>query len=399
MSEPHISGQIVIVGGGVAGLEALIALRALTGDRLTVTLVSESDAFVDRPLTVAEPFALGVAARHPLAEIAADFDAAFVQSAVVSVSAAEHRVSCDTGPDLGFDTLILAPGARTEPPFADAVAFGVPGSGAAFKDLLNRLLGGAMRSAAFVAPSAPGWLLPLYELALMTARELELRGTTGVELRLVTPEDRPLSLFGDHASESVTRLLKAAGIEFIGGASPTVEAGKLAPGAGRESVALDCVVTLPLLQGPNLPGVPATPPDGFIPVDEFGQVKGLPGAYAAGDAVDFPMKQGGIAAQLADTVATHVAARYGARVAVEPFRPMLRGMLLTGHEPRFLRSDVPGADPSVDDAWFPLWWPPTKIAGRHLAPYLFGRSDLEFSTPTGPFIDLDIPLAAATLPG
>jgi sulfide:quinone oxidoreductase len=156
---------------------------------------------------------------------------------------------------------------------------------------------------------------------------------------------------------------------------------------------------LPLLRGPNLPGVPATPPDGFIPVDEFGQVKGLAGAYAAGDAVDFPMKQGGLAAQLADTVATHVAAHYGARVDVEPFRPMLRGMLLTGREPRFLRSDVPGADASVDDAWFPLWWPPTKIAGRHLAPYLFGRSDLEFSTPTGPFIDLDIPLAAATLPG
>jgi NADH dehydrogenase FAD-containing subunit len=36
MSEGHslISGQVVIVGGGVAGLEALIALRALVGDRV-----------------------------------------------------------------------------------------------------------------------------------------------------------------------------------------------------------------------------------------------------------------------------------------------------------------------------------------------------------------------------
>ena len=58
-----ISGQVVIVGGGVAGLEALIALRALVGDRVAVTLVSQDDAFVDRPLTVAEPFGLGSAAR------------------------------------------------------------------------------------------------------------------------------------------------------------------------------------------------------------------------------------------------------------------------------------------------------------------------------------------------
>jgi NADH dehydrogenase FAD-containing subunit len=57
MSEGHrsISGQVVIVGGGVAGLEALIALRALVGNRVTVTLVSQDDWFVDRPLTVTEP--------------------------------------------------------------------------------------------------------------------------------------------------------------------------------------------------------------------------------------------------------------------------------------------------------------------------------------------------------
>jgi sulfide:quinone oxidoreductase len=402
MSGGHssISGQVVIVGGGVAGLEALIALRALAGDRVAVTLVSQDDWFVDRPLTVAEPFGLGSAARHPLQEIAAEFDAEFVHATVAAVSAAEHRISCAGGPNLGFDTLILAPGAQTRPPFADAIAFGLAGSGAAVKEMLTRLLSGEARSAAFVAPSMTGWLLPLYELALMTGRQLARSNVDRAQLHLVTPEDRPLTLFGDRGSESVSRLLAAAGIEFIGATRAAVRDGDVALGTTGESVAVDYVVTLPLMRGPGLAGVPAMQPDDFIPVDEYGRVRGLADVYAAGDAVDFPVKQGGLAAQQADAVAAHLAARHGARVDAAPFRPVLRGMLLTGGEPRFMRSDVPGTDPDVRSAWYPLWWPPTKIAGRYLAPYLLERSEVEgFGRPGEGFIDVDIPLTAATLPG
>ena len=388
MSEGHspVSGEVVIVGGGVAGLEALIGLRALAGDRVAVTLVSQDDGFVDRPLTVAEPFGLGSAARHPLPEIAAEFGAAFVHASVTGVAAAEHRISCADAPDIGFDTLILAPGARTRPPFADAIAFGTAGSGQAVKDMLSRLRSGAARSAAFVAPTMAGWLVPLYELALMTGRELARSRVEGARLRLVTPEDRPLALFGSQASESVGRLLAAAGIEFIGSTA--------------EPVAADEVVTLPLLRGPELAGVPTTPPDGFIAVDEHGQVRGLADVYAAGDGVDFAVKQGGLAAQQADAVAEHIAAAYGARVDPTPFRPVLRGMLFTGEDPFYLRSDVPGADPDVPGAWHPLWWPPTKIVGRHLAPYLSERDEDEvLGRPPAGFVDVDFPLAAITLPG
>ncbi len=394
------SGQIVIVGGGVAGLEALIALRALAPDRVAVTLVSRDEWFVDRPLSVAEPFGLGSAARYSLPEITAELDAGFVHATVAEVDAAEQRISCVGGTSLAFDTLILAPGARTRPPFADAIAFGVAGSGQAVKDMLSRLGSGEMRSAAFVAPDTAGWLLPLYELALMTARELARSKVQGVQLRLVTPEDRPLTLFGEQSSESVARLLAAAGIEFIGGIRATVRAGEVSLGATGESFAADCVVTLPLLSGPGLSGVPATQPDDFIPVDEHGRVQGLRDVYAAGDAVDFPVKQGGVAAQQADAVAAHVAARHGARIDAEPCRPALRGMLFTGGEPRFMRAGVPGADPDIPGAWYPLWWPPTKIAGRYLAPYLSRRSEVgEFGRPDEGFVDVDIALTASTLPG
>ena len=379
-------GHVVIVGGGVAGLEALLALQALAGDRVDLTLVSQHDWFVDRPVTVAEPFGLASAARHSVPDIVAERGARFVGATVVAVHADAHRVSCADGTELSFDTLILTPGARLSAPVGDAIAFGLEGSGRAIGEMLDRLRSGEARSVAFVAPSTTGWLLPLYELALMTARELARSNVEGVQLRLLSPEDRPLALFGDQGSQSVGRLLAAAGIEFIGSTA--------------NPVAADYVVTLPLLRGPELAGVPTTPPDGFVAVDEHGQVRGLADVYAAGDGVDFPVKQGGLAAQQADAVAEHIAAAYGASVEPMPFRPVLRGMLFTGEAPLYLRSDVPGADPDVPGAWYPLWWPPTKIAGRYLPPYLFERGEEEgLRKPPAGFVDVDIPLAAMTLPG
>jgi len=284
MTEPKFpsSDRVVIGGGGVAGLEALLALRALAGDRVELTLVSPTDLFVDRPMTVAEPFGLGSAARHPLRELAADSGAEFVQATVAAVDAAEHRVSCDAGPDLSYDTLILAPGARQTSPLPGAITFGTEGSGEAMREMLIRLRGGDGRSAAFVAPSMTGWLLPLYELALMTARDLARHNVKGVHLSLVTSETRPLAVFGDEGSEVVARLLEDAGIEFIGAAGGTQE---VMVGVSGETPADDYLVTLPVLRGPEIAGVPGTEDQKFIPVDEYGRVEGLEDVHAAGDAV------------------------------------------------------------------------------------------------------------------
>ena len=90
-------GHVVIVGGGVAGLEALLALQALAGDRVDLTLVSQHDWFVDRPVTVAEPFGLASAARHSVADIVAERGARFVGATVAEVHADAHRVSCADG--------------------------------------------------------------------------------------------------------------------------------------------------------------------------------------------------------------------------------------------------------------------------------------------------------------
>ncbi len=93
--------------------------------------------------------------------------------------------------------------------------------------------------------------------------------------------------------------------------------------------------------------------------------------FAAGDATTFPIKQGGLAAQQADAVAEAIAASVGADIDPQPFRPVLRGVLLTGRSPRYLRADI--SDAAGDKATISgeaLWWPPDKLAGRYLAPYL-----------------------------
>ena len=156
--------------------------------------------------------------------------------------------------------------------------------------------------------------------------------------------------------------------------------------AGGAELFVDRVITLPVLEGPRLPGLPHDP-HGFIPVDKFGRVAGVEHVYAAGDVTTFPLKQGGLAAQQADAVAETIAAEAGAVTIPTPFRPVLRGLLLTGGAPLYLRAEPqrlhheatvaieapsthrPSRDASAA-AGQALWWPPAKIAGRYMAPYL-----------------------------
>ena len=50
---------MLIAGGGIAGLEAMLALSELADDRVDIELLTPSDEFVYRPMLVAEPFGSG----------------------------------------------------------------------------------------------------------------------------------------------------------------------------------------------------------------------------------------------------------------------------------------------------------------------------------------------------
>jgi sulfide:quinone oxidoreductase len=156
---------------------------------------------------------------------------------------------------------------------------------------------------------------------------------------------------------------------------------------GDRRIDCDRVVALARVEPIAIDGVPGDR-DGFAPVDAHGQVVGAPGVYAAGDGTSFPVKQGGIACQQADAAAEAIARQAGAQIEPKPFRPILRGRLMTGKRPLFLRSDVSGASGDVSESsGHTLWWPPSKIAGDYLAPYLASQEELDGAARVGPGAD------------
>jgi sulfide:quinone oxidoreductase len=368
--------RVVIAGGGVAALETLIALRYLAGDGVDLTLVAPEESFTYRPMTVAAPFSAGHANRYGLARIASEFGARLVQDAVHEVRSEERAVLTLDGRRIPYDHLVLATGARATPAYERAITIGEDVEEEALHGLLRDTEEGYVDRVAFVVPNETTWTLPLYELALMTARQAWSMGADRVRFLFVSSEERPLAIFGAAASETVAALLESASIEFIGSAYTQVEHNRLIVDPGGRSIDVDRVVSLPRLEGRRISGVPADA-GGFIPVDTYGRVAGLPAVYAAGDGTAFPIKQGGLAAQQADAVAETIAAAAGAPVEPAPFKPVLRGMLLTGGDSRFMRSGVAGGQGEPHVAAHALWWPPTKIASRYLAPFLFGRDELE----------------------
>src|SRR5439155_22648246 len=123
--------------------------------------------------------------------------------------------------------------------------------------------------------------------------------------------------------------------------------------------------------------------NGFVSTDRYGHT-GVSDIFAAGDVTTFPVKQGGIAAQQATAAAETIAEAAGADVTPRPFRPVLRGLLLTGSVPTYLRAELTGGAGDTSTAQSePLWWPPGKIVGRHLAPFLAERADEILVPPAG----------------
>ena len=375
--------RVLIAGGGVAGLETLLALRALARDRVDITLVTPDLRFVNRSMAVDQPFRTQRRRGIRMEYVAAEHNAGWHRGALDRVEHNRRVVVTKDGDELPYDSLVLAIGARSDYEWhADGVlTFRDGRDGPAYRLLLHQLRQGRINKLAFVKPPGATWPLPLYDLALMTAADRAAHHRPEVELSLITPEEEPLGMFGASASASVARLLDESGVTLhpssfgVPGRPGWLE---VAPGDRRLSV--DRIVTQPRLVGPRLRGIPCDR-DGFIHTDPHGRLPGLDGVYAAGDATAFPIKQGGLAAQQADAVAAAIAASAGADIDPQPFRPVLRGVLLLGGTARYLRADISGraGDNSIISSQ-PFWWPPNKLAGRYLAPYL--------STQTGEAADV-----------
>lgn len=362
--------KVLIAGGGVAALEAALALRELAAERVNVELLAPETRFWYRPLAVAAPFELGEVTHFELGKLAQEVGATFTLGGLTGIDEWRHVAHTSTNTEIAYDMLLVACGALPLPAIPGAMTFRGPADIELVEHLLEEIVSGDVRSVAFVIPWGSIWSLPAYELALLTARYVRQRGLDGVELTLVTPEAEAVQLFGSPASDAVRRALDERGVTLCTGAY----AGTFAEGELQliptGALLADRVVALPRLQGAPIDGLPQTV-YGFIPVDSHCRVVGVADVFAAGDITSFTVKQGGIAAQQADVAAAAIAATAGAPVPTRRFRPVLRGLLLTGDEPRYFRRElgIQAEQPPVA-SYEPLWWPPAKIVGHHLAPFL-----------------------------
>ena len=363
--------RVVIVGGGVGALEAMLALRDLAEERVEITLLSPESEFRYRPAAVAVPFGRGQVERFALSDIASAAGARLVTGSLERVDATDHLAITDTDTSLSYDVLVIACGARRVPALEGALTFRGEQDVDAVRDLLRQMDDGVIKRVAFALPRGASWALPLYELALLTATHVGEKRLPAVSLELVTPEAQPLAQFGGTVSATVSELLRDHHIRTHLAAYPVRVYPNRLTLALERALPVDRVVCMPEARGVAIAGLPHNPA-GFLPTNHLGQVTDRPDVYAVGDITTFPIKQGGIAAQQADHVAHLIAKRAGAPIdEPPPLRLHLRALLLTGKTPLYLHADVTGGrGNTATTSTTPLWWPGGKIDAHHLGHYL-----------------------------
>ena len=370
--------RLLIAGAGVAAVEAVLALRHLAGRGLPIELLAPAHALEHRPASVAAPFGLGAPAPLDLHELARRYDVTLVEGELAGVHVDARHARLTSGEVRGYDHLLVAVGAHPGPALQGALSFRGPTDVPMVERVLAEVKRGHRRQLVIAVPPAATWSLPAYELAIMAATEL--RSVAEATVTLVTPEREPLWIFGDAAGPAMRELLSAREIDLRTGSRAAHVTEDVLWLESGDALVADTVISLPRLVGPRIAGLPADG-HGFLPTDAHGYVIGARHVLAAGDATTFPVKQGGLATQQADAAAATIAHELGAAVEPRPFAPVLRGLLLTGGAPLYLRAELDAGGLRREGhsrhrklagevSSRALWWPSGKVAGRYLAPYL-----------------------------
>ncbi|MGZ4393317.1 MAG: FAD-dependent oxidoreductase, partial [Gaiellaceae bacterium] len=256
--------RVLIAGGGVAGLEALLALRALAGDLVELELLAPEPTFFYRPLAVAEPFGAGQVARFELSTICDRIGASFTLDHLTAVELDHHRARSAHGAEIPYDVLLVAVGASPRPTVDGALTFRGPADVEQMRALLAHAVPERTARLCFAVGNGTAWTLPLYELALLSQAELSARGVTH-ELTVVTTERQPLEHFGSHVSAAVSDLLAERGIALLSNRRPARFAqGCLEMAEGM--LPCDTVIATARLEGQRIYGLPQDD-DGFLATD------------------------------------------------------------------------------------------------------------------------------------
>ncbi len=362
----------MIAGGGVAALEAALALQEVAGDRVEVTIFSPRPKFVYRPYAVGVPYGVSHVTTYELARLAAAAGARYRPDSIVAVDRENRLAVTHDGDSIPYGDLIVCPGTKQLWPVPGAITFWGIADEVDVGKVMGEIRAGATLRIAFTMPTVESWALPLYELALLTRAELDRTGDDA-DLVVVTPEDAPLQIFGRGVAEAMAELLAERRIEVRTGTHPVRFGDGLLETVPAGALPFDNVISLPRLEGRRIRGVPHDF-EGFVRIGRHCEVLGCEHLYAAGDVTSFPVKQGGLATQQADVAAEAIAAGLGAAIEPAEFDPILRGVLWTGSEPRYLEGWLAGGhgETSTMTATTPWGADQDKIVGRHLTEFLAG---------------------------
>ena len=368
--------RAVIIGAGVAALEAALALHERAGERVATTILAPNRDFVYRPLSVREPFARAGAVRYPLAPLLASAGARQISSSLRWIDDGAHVLHSTDGETIPYDAALIAIGARPYTRYPRSITVDPARLDDQLHGIIQDVELGLIRSLAFVIPPGRSWPLPAYELALMTAKRADEMGARPA-ITLLTPEPSPLAVFGAAASAAVGEALAQAGIELITGAAAHIRVSGRITVRGRDGeLVADRVVALPELRGPSIAGVPSSGLQGFIWTDTHGRVRNMEHVFAAGDITSYPVKQGSIAAQQGVAVAEEIAGLAGVDTVAAPFEPFIHGILLGPDQPLYMRARLVGGWPASSEvSTTPLWEEADKIHAPYLTTALAGIGD------------------------
>src|SRR4029078_12730819 len=107
-ARPHV----LIAGGGVAGLETLLALRAAAGERVDISLIAPETKFFNRSMAVDQPSRIRSGNGLKLREVAGECGAERNGATGRDVDSQRQVVVTEEGETLAYDRLVLALGAR-----------------------------------------------------------------------------------------------------------------------------------------------------------------------------------------------------------------------------------------------------------------------------------------------
>ncbi|HEY2650667.1 MAG TPA: FAD/NAD(P)-binding oxidoreductase [Solirubrobacteraceae bacterium] len=309
------TARVLVLGAGFAGLELTTRLSDEFGDRIEITLIDQSDAFVFgfSKLDVMFGRTSPEDVRHAYANLVKP-GVRFVQAVIQAIDPASRSVQTDAG-IFEADVLVVALGADLDPGATPGLVEGghefyTVAGGFAAREVLDNFDGGrvviGVLSTPFKCPPAPS------ETALLLHEHLVERGLRErSEIALVMDFGRPIPP-SPSASDVLLEAFAERGIEWhprreVGELDSSRRVARLRDGG---EMAYDLFLAVPIHRAPRAVVEAGLTKDGWIPVDSLTFETPFRGVYALGDVAAVGTPRAGVFAEgHARTAAEHIAAR------------------------------------------------------------------------------------------